>query len=188
MQNAFLTKAGGILNAQGEDHFADSRCFLRKTPPLKSSRAPLGSRRLFSLQKQAVASLCSAAPPFRKRSRLLRLLGCKRPRNASAALPIACGARLSRAALSRHCREHRTARSDAFVLGRSRQAFGKRRRSPSLLRLVCGPRAELREELHHLQHPFHIRLRGFRHGRRRRRRRGRSGNGNVQTVGKLIDE
>ncbi len=33
----------------------------------------------------------SVAAPFRKRSRLLRLLGCKRPRNASAALPIACG-------------------------------------------------------------------------------------------------
>jgi hypothetical protein len=41
--------------------------------------------------KQVIASPCFAAPPFRKRSRLLRLLGCKRPRNDSAALPIACG-------------------------------------------------------------------------------------------------
>jgi len=45
----------------------------------------------FFLQKQVIASLCFAAAPFRKRSRLLRLLGCKRPPVASAALPIACG-------------------------------------------------------------------------------------------------
>ena len=35
----------------------------------------------------------AAAPPFRKRSRSARLLGCKRPRDGSQSLPTFCGLR-----------------------------------------------------------------------------------------------
>jgi len=54
-----------------------------------SPRTPLSSRRHFVLEN--VASHRSVAAPLRRRSRLLRLLGCKRSRDASAALPIVCG-------------------------------------------------------------------------------------------------
>ena len=52
-----------------------------------SSRTSLSSRRFF--QKSSLTR--SVAPPFRKRSRLLRLCPCKRGHNASAALPNFCG-------------------------------------------------------------------------------------------------
>ncbi len=64
-----------------------------------SKRARLCSRRRFCREgihkeKRKRRRLpASPASPLRKRSRLLRRFGCKRPHDASAALPIACGAR-----------------------------------------------------------------------------------------------
>ena len=40
---------------------------------------------------EALPFTLSVAPPLRRRSRLLRLLTCKRVRNTSASLPIVCG-------------------------------------------------------------------------------------------------
>ena len=42
-------------------------------------------------QRPGFSHTASSFLLFRKRSRLLRLLGCKRPRDASAALPTFCG-------------------------------------------------------------------------------------------------
>ena len=53
-----------------------------------SSRTAYRSRRLF-LNSRRLAH--AVAPPFRKKSRLLRLCPCKRGHDASAALPTFCG-------------------------------------------------------------------------------------------------
>ena len=56
--------------------------------PATSSRTMYRSRRLF-LNSRRLAH--AVAPPFRKKSRLLRLCPCKRGHDASAALPTFCG-------------------------------------------------------------------------------------------------
>ena len=54
-----------------------------------SPRTPLSSRRHFILEN--VASHRSVAAPFRKRSRLIFLFGCKRPHDEKLSLPTFCG-------------------------------------------------------------------------------------------------
>ena len=49
--------------------------------------------RLFSFHSQKPERAHAAAPPFRKRFRLARLLACKRAHNGSPSLPTFCGAR-----------------------------------------------------------------------------------------------
>ena len=65
----------------------------------------------FLLHKQVIAAPCSAASPFRKRSRLIFLFGCKRPHNEKSSLPTLCGRTLAVGVLLDALRERKFERS-----------------------------------------------------------------------------
>ena len=68
----------------------------RSSPPSRTSvvASLYRLRRLFYALHQKSSRAHSAAPPFRKKSRSARLLGCKRPRCGSLSLTTFCGAQV----------------------------------------------------------------------------------------------
>jgi len=161
MQNAFLTKAGGILNAQGEDHFADSRCFLRKNSPpqvvagstwLATSFFPAETSRRIALFRcssfpQAIPPAAAArlqAPSQRLRSAANRLRCAPFARCSFPALPRASDRSQRRLCFGKKPAGFRKASPlTLFAAARLRAAGGTARRAASFAASVPYPAARV---------------------------------------------